>query len=245
VRKALSIVIDQEAINEATKDLRESELGDWFLFGTPFALTPAEIAETPGLRSPTAEDLALAQSLLADAGYPNGAGFPTVTLVTHETPDQEITNAAIQGMIKEGLNLDAEIQLVSQSVHGEKLRAQEFDFSTNAGYTVGLTDPAAYIVAGLGTCGDRPCDQNFGQWTNAAFDDLIVQLTDEPNQVARIDIVNEMRAILLDEWPIMPTGPKNGLQFWGWTENLLGVVPGDFSGHYDLHTWDDVWLLKK
>ncbi len=243
VRKAISIAISQPDIDEATKDLRESALGDWFMFGTPFAMTPAELAATPGLRAPTDEDITMAQGLLADAGYPNADGFPTVTLVTRETPDQKIMNAAIQAMLKQHLNIDAVIELADISVHGEKLRKQEFDFSTNAGYTVGLTDPAAYIVAGLGTCGDRPCDQNFGQWENAAFDDLIGQLTDEGDQGARIAIVDEMREILLDEWPLMPMGPS--LQYWGWSENLLGIVPGDFSGHYDLHTWDDVWFANK
>jgi ABC-type transport system substrate-binding protein len=243
VRKAISIAIDQAAINEATKDLRVAELGDWFLYGTPFAMTPAQLAAEPGLRTPTDDDIALAQSLLADAGYPNGDGFPTVTLVTRETPDQKVTNAAIQAMLKQHLNIDAEIELTDISVHGEKLRTQEFDFSTNAGYTVGLTDPAAYIVAGLGMCGDRPCDQNMGQWNHAGFNDLIVKLTDEGEQGARLAIVNEMRDILLEEWPLMPMGPAP--QFWGWSENLLGVVPGDFSGHYDLHTWDDVWFATK
>jgi len=243
VRRAISIAIDQAAINEATKDLRVAELGDWFLYGTPFAMTPAQLAAEPGLRTPTDDDIALAQSLLADAGYPNGDGFPTVTLVTRETPDQKVTNSAIQAMLKQHLNIDAEIELTDISVHGEKLRTQEFDFSTNAGYTVGLTDPAAYIVAGLGMCGDRPCDQNMGQWNHAGFNDLIVKLTDEGEQGARLAIVNEMRDILLEEWPLMPMGPAP--QFWGWSENLLGVVPGDFSGHYDLHTWDDVWFATK
>jgi len=243
VRRAISIAIDQAAINEATKDLRVAELGDWFLYGTPFAMTPAQLAAEPGLRTPTDDDIALAQSLLADAGYPNGDGFPTVTLVTRETPDQKVTNSAIQAMLKQHLNIDAEIELTDISVHGEKLRTQEFDFSTNAGYTVGLTDPAAYIVAGLGMCGDRPCDQNMGQWNHPGFNDLIVKLTDEGEQGARLAIVNEMRDILLDEWPLMPMGPAP--QFWGWSENLLGVVPGDFSGHYDLHTWDDVWFATK
>jgi peptide/nickel transport system substrate-binding protein len=243
VRKAISIVIDQAAINEATKDLRVSELGDWFLFGTPYAMTPAQLAAEPGLRTPTDADIEMAQALLADAGFPNGDGFPEVTLVTRETPDQKVTNAAIQAMLKQHLNIDAVIELTDVSVHGEKLRTQEYDFSTNAGYTVGLTDPAAYIVAGLGMCGDRPCDQNMGQWEHAGFNDLIVKLTDEGEQGARIAIVNEMRAILLDEWPIMPMGPAP--QFWGWSENLLGMVPGDFSGHYDLHTWDDVWFATK
>lgn len=243
VRKAISIVIDQAAINEATKDLRVSELGDWFLFGTPYAMTPAQLAAQPGLRTPTDADIEMAQALLADAGFPNGDGFPEVTLVTRETPDQKVTNSAIQAMLKQHLNIDAVIELTDVSVHGEKLRTQEYDFSTNAGYTVGLTDPAAYIVAGLGMCGDRPCDQNMGQWEHDGFNDLIVKLTDEGEQGARIAIVNEMRDILLDEWPIMPMGPAP--QFWGWSENLLGMVPGDFSGHYDLHTWDDVWFATK
>ena len=243
VRKAISIAVDNAAILEATKDLREGELGDWFLFGTPYAMTPAQLAAEPGLRTPTDADIEMAQALLADAGFPNGDGFPEVTLVTRETPDQKVTNSAIQAMLKQHLNIDAVIELADISVHGEKLRSQEYDFSTNAGYTVGLTDPAAYIVAGLGTCGDRPCDQNFGQWGNADFDDLIGKLTDEGNQGKRLAIVDEMREILLDEWPIMPMGPAP--QFWGWSENLLGMVPGDFSGHYDLHTWDDVWFASK
>ena len=243
VRKAISIVIDQAAINEATKDLRVAELGDWFLYGTPYAMTPAQLAEQPGLRTPTDADIEMAKALLADAGFPNGDGFPEVTLVTRETPDQKVTNSAIQAMLKQHLNIDAVIELTDVSVHGEKLRTQEYDFSTNAGYTVGLTDPAAYIVAGLGMCGDKPCDQNMGQWEHAGFNDLIVKLTDEGEQGARIAIVNEMREILLDEWPIMPMGPAP--QFWGWSENLLGMVPGDFSGHYDLHTWDDVWFATK
>lgn len=243
VRKAISIVIDQVAINEATKDLRVAELGDWFLYGTPYAMTPAQLAEQPGLRTPTDADIEMAKALLADAGFPNGDGFPEVTLVTRETPDQKVTNSAIQAMLKQHLNIDAVIELTDVSVHGEKLRTQEYDFSTNAGYTVGLTDPAAYIVAGLGMCGDKPCDQNMGQWEHAGFNDLIVKLTDEGEQGARIAIVNEMREILLDEWPIMPMGPAP--QFWGWSENLLGMVPGDFSGHYDLHTWDDVWFATK
>ena len=243
VRKAISIVIDQAAINEATKDLRVAELGDWFLYGTPYAMTPAQLAAEPGLRTPTDADIEMAQALLADAGFPNADGFPEVTLVTRETPDQKVINAAIQAMLKQHLNIDAVIELTDVSVHGEKLRTQAYDFSTNAGYTVGLTDPAAYIVAGLGMCGDRPCDQNMGQWEHDGFNDLIVKLTDEGEQGARIAIVDEMRAILLDEWPIMPMGPAP--QFWGWSENLLGMVPGDFSGHYDLHTWDDVWFANK
>ncbi|MCH7739498.1 MAG: ABC transporter substrate-binding protein [Chloroflexi bacterium] len=243
VRKAFALVIDQSAILEAQKDVREGDIGGWFLVNTPFALSRAELLTIPGFRVPTDEDIALARSLLADAGFPNGDGFPTVELWTRETPDQKILNAAVQAMLKEGLNIDSKIKLADVSVHGEKLRTREFDISSNAGYTVGLTDPAAYIVAGLGTCGDRPCDQNFSGWENAEFDVLIGELTRETNQAKRVGIVAQMREILLDEWPIMPLGPSP--QFWGWWDaRLKGIVPGDFSGHYDLHTWDDVWLTK-
>ncbi|NQW16451.1 MAG: ABC transporter substrate-binding protein [Chloroflexi bacterium] len=243
VRKAFALVIDQVAILEATKDLRDGDLGEWFLIDTPYALTTDEVKQTPGLREPTAEDITLAKSLFAEAGYPNGDGFPKIELSTRETPEQKIMNAAIQAMLKQGLNIDVDIVLADISVHGEKLTTGDFDFSTNAGYTVGLTDPAAYIVAGLGTCGDRPCDQNTGRWQNAEFDKLIGDLTSETNVAARIAITDAMREILLDEWPVIPAGPAP--QYWAWSNDLKGMPPGDFSAHYDLHTWDDVWLLKK
>jgi ABC-type transport system substrate-binding protein len=242
VRKAMSLVIDQWAIIEATKEVRDGFAGDWFMLGTPFALSEADLLSTPGLRVPTEEDIALAQSLLAEAGFPNGDGFPTVDLLTRETPDVRITMAAIQAMLKEHLNIKSKIKLADASVYGEQLIKGEFDVS-GGGYTVGLTDPAAYIIAGLGECDGKPCSQNFSRWSNPQFNALIDELTEEGNQAVRLALVDEMREILFDEWPIMPSG--SGFQYWGHQNHLKGVVPGDFSGHYELHMWDDVFLTKK
>ena len=189
-----------------------------------------------------AEDIALAQSLLADAGFPNGEGFPTVDLLTRETPDIRIQMAAIQAMISEGLNIDSKIKLADASVYGEQLVKRDFDVS-GGGWAVGLTDPAANIVAGLGQCAGKPCSQNFSGWNNAEFNALIDQLTEEANLNARLGIVDEMNEILLDEWPVMPLGA--GFEYWAYWDHVKGVVPGDFTGDYELHMWDDVWLLKK
>lgn len=243
VRRAMAIAIDMPALHEATKDVRDNYLGGWFLAGTPFAMSQAEFDATPGMRSPTADDVKLAQSLLAEAGYPNAEGMRTLKIWTRETPDQKIMGSGMQALLKQHLNIETEIVLADISVHGDKLTSREYDMSSNAGYTVGLTDPAAYIVAGLGMCGAKPCDQNTSDWNNPAFNELIAQLRQEGKEPTRIGIVAEMRKILLEDWPVIPAG--GGFQYWGWSNNLKGMIPGDFSGHYDLHTWDDVWFGTK
>ena len=97
VRKAIQIVADQKALNDAVSDLRGFVPGGWFIPGTPYAKHQSVLDATPGLRTPTDEDLELARQLMADAGYPNGEGFPTLFMPTRETPSQRTQAPLIQG----------------------------------------------------------------------------------------------------------------------------------------------------
>ena len=72
-------------------------------------------AHATSLRPPTAEDIELARQLMADAGYPNGEGFPTLFMPTRETPSQRTQAPLIQAMLKDGLNIDVEISIEDAS----------------------------------------------------------------------------------------------------------------------------------
>ena len=76
MRRALFLVIDNWALRDAISDLRGTGPGGWFVTGTPYAKSDSVLLSTPGLRPPTDEDIAEARQLMADAGYPNGEGFP-------------------------------------------------------------------------------------------------------------------------------------------------------------------------
>ncbi|MDP3063433.1 MAG: ABC transporter substrate-binding protein [Chloroflexota bacterium] len=242
VRMAFNLVIDKQALVDATADIKGHNFGEWFVNGTPYALPTAQLLTIPGFRRPTAEDYANAKKLLADAGFPNGQGFKVLDILTRETPDMRVKSAAVQAMLKENLNIDGKIRIVDASAIADDQLKGNFDIG-EAGYGINLTDPSSYIGIGLGMCGAGFCPGNIVRWKNDEFNKLIQQLGIEQDQQKRVQIVNQMRDILLKEVPVWPFSGGEYV-YWGWQKYVKGVPPGDFTGSYELHKWDYVWLDK-
>ncbi|MCP4166549.1 MAG: peptide ABC transporter substrate-binding protein [Chloroflexi bacterium] len=102
VRKAFSAAIDREVM---VRDVVGSGVP-----ATQFA--PPGIFGAPDPEVGLATDVAQAQAWLAEAGYPDGEGFPTVTYRYFSSSLEEALGEALQAMWKEALNVD--VQLESQ-----------------------------------------------------------------------------------------------------------------------------------
>ena len=71
-------------------------------------------------------DPALAKQLLAEAGFPDGQGFPKLTLYTREAfPALTSAATAIAAMLKENLGVEAEVQNLDYQSYMDKFRAQK------------------------------------------------------------------------------------------------------------------------
>ena len=83
VRKAVALVFDQEALIAGGAQVQALLFGGgWFAEGQGvYALSADQLRKEKYWRSPTPEDIAEAQQLLADAGYPNGEGVPKLDLL--------------------------------------------------------------------------------------------------------------------------------------------------------------------
>lgn len=104
VRQAWSHAIDRDAIKAAILGPSGVPAYSWLAPGFP-------ASDTPGLKDIQAFDPELAQSLLAEAGFPNGDGFPKQELwLRAPTPLEESVAQAIAAMIKENLNIDVELK---------------------------------------------------------------------------------------------------------------------------------------
>jgi len=235
VRKALALVIDGQAIVQAGQDIKGWNFGEWFINGTPFAMDPVKLLQLPGFRKPTVEDYAEAKRLLSEAGYPDGKGFPKIDMLTRDTPDSKVQSASVQAMIKEHLNLNGVIRIADVSGIADESLKGNFDYS-GYGYGIILADPSAYIGQGFGA-------DNQLRYKNPEVLSLIDQLAAEPDQARRILIVNKMRDIFLDEWPMEPFTAGESV-FWGWWDRVKGLVNGSFTGSYELYRWDSVWLER-
>ena len=85
---------------------------------------PGESVEE--LKSVQAFDPALAASLMEQAGYPGGQGFPKLTLYTREADPALLSAAeAVGAMLKENLGVTVEVQDLEYSIYMESMYKQK------------------------------------------------------------------------------------------------------------------------
>lgn len=244
VRQAVALVLDQQALLDTTADVKATLFGGgWFTDGTPYGLPLEELKQKKYFRHPTPEDIAEAQALLVEAGYPDGQGIPTLDLVTRETINQRIRAPAIQAMLKENLNIDTEIRVVDVSAHGEEIKAGNYDISVEGGAWAFIPDPAFYIKELFGRCGDRLCDNNTAFYDNPELDAMIRAMELELDQAKKIEMSRELSDFLDQEMPWVPLDTTE-ITYWGYWDHVKGLMPAnsDFYANYELHKWDYVWL---
>ena len=100
VRKAFSAAIDREVM---VRDVVGSGVP-----ATQFA--PPGIFGAPDPEVGIKTDIEQAQAWLAEAGYPDGEGFPTVTYRYFSSSLEEALGEALQAMWKEALNVDVKLE---------------------------------------------------------------------------------------------------------------------------------------
>ena len=113
---------------------------------------------TPGYRIPTAEDIAEAKSLLAEAGYPDGAGLNVSFLQRGNQPSATV--AAIQDMIRKNLNVEMEIELTDEGGYYDRVLNKDFD-TTGTFTAAEIIDPGpcsldSWPMAAAGTTAAGP-----------------------------------------------------------------------------------------
>ena len=158
VRQAISHAIDQPAImKSALKDIA----------------IPAVSMIPPGFPAASPNSLAFiqrydpekARRLLAEAGYPEGRGFPSIIMwLRGEAYLRKAAAEAIQAMLKQTLNIQIVVQNVERKVYTEALNAKEIPFSMIA-YGWDYVDPSNLLNPWLSR-GRHP-------WRNARFEELV------------------------------------------------------------------------
>ena len=197
VRRALSLALDREAL--VAKVLKAGQQ-------SAFTFVPAGL----GRYEPQArlhEDVAEARRLLAEAGFPEGKGFPQLELSTWPVSTAQIE--VIQQMWHDRLGIQVTIHQREARTHIAALAAGDFDL----GFYTAIPDydSATDLLERL-TTGNA---NNYARWHDAGFDQLVAtgQL---PAAEAR----------LLDALPVIPLyfNTKNFLlrpTVRGWKEDAL------------------------
>ncbi|WBW99548.1 peptide ABC transporter substrate-binding protein [Oceanirhabdus sp. W0125-5] len=138
-----------------------------------------------------------AKALLAEAGYPNGEGFPTLDLKYNTNESHKTMAEAVQAMWKKNLGINVELSNSEWAVFQEDRRNGRYDVA-RGGWLGDYSDPNTmldlFIIDG---------SMNDSKWVNEEYTRLI-QEAPFLNGQERMENFYKAEKILMEELPIVP-----------------------------------------
>jgi oligopeptide transport system substrate-binding protein len=140
-----------------------------------------------------------ARRLLRESGYPDGKGFPEVTLSYNTLEDHKIVAEAIQGMWKRNLGVLVRLENQEWKLFLKRL-LNDPPHIFRSGWGADYPDPDNFIKLFASYS-----PQNYSRWKNARYDQLIEQAGREMNEQTRVRLYSEAQKILCEvDIPIVP-----------------------------------------
>lgn len=187
VRRALALAIDRPMISSLLMDTI-IPWGAYVPYGMPGYEHPKQLYFDPDE----------ARGLLAEAGFPDGEGFPKISLLYNTSEDHRTIAVAVQQMWKKHLNV--EITLLNQEwqVYLSEVRSGNFQIARR-GWNGDVT-PDSFLDY---MTSDSVINKS--GFSNAEYDDLVIR---QARATADIDTLMRLyqraERILLDEAPLLP-----------------------------------------
>ena len=222
VRKALAYSIDRHKIVEFVTKFGQKPA---------YALTPPD----PNTYTPKAKmpyDPELARQLLAEAGFPGGAGFPKLSIAFNTNDEHEKIAVAIQQMWKKELGIEVALDNVEWKVFLDRERQLDYEIDRASWYGDYL-DPNTFLE--MFTTGNG---NNKTGFSNVKYDALIRNAALETSVEKRMDYFQQAEAILVDEVPILP------IYTYHWNRLVSNSVKGWYNNPMDYFSYKNVYLEK-
>jgi len=190
VRRAFTMAIDKRPIVENVTRTGEPIATTYI----PRGVFPAYVSP-PGLPY----DVPQAQRLLAEAGYPNGVGFPHLTILFNNDVGQHGDIAqVIRREWQVNLGVDLSLEGTEIKVYGDHLHQHEFAVARASWYG-DYDDPSTFTDVYKSTS-----ENNNPSWKSPEYDALLKQaeMTTDINE--RLKILSRAENLLLEDAPIIP-----------------------------------------
>jgi len=215
VRRALALAIDRKSIVEKITRLGEP---------VAFSMTPPGAGQ--GFQPPPGPgfDPAMAKKLLAEAGYPEGKGFPRITYLYLPLPVERNIAIELQAMWRDNLGIDIGLTKQEQKVWLASMRELSYDLCRSS-WVGDYNDPNTFLE-----CFTTGNGNNRTGWASAKYDQLIADAAREADVQKRFAIFREAEKLLVsEEAPVFPVYHYVGVQFR--RENLGGVENNLIDDH--------------
>ncbi|MDR3671964.1 MAG: peptide ABC transporter substrate-binding protein [Holophaga sp.] len=197
VRRAFGIAINRAQIVKNILQTSEKPALGFVPYGISDGVKKGK-AYRDVVGNPIKEDPAEARKLLAAAGYPNGKGFPKVTLICQSNQQAKDVCQAFQAMWKSNLGVTVDIQSFETKVYWTQLHSGNFNIAADS-WSGDYSDP----MTNLEIFQTNQNVQN-NRWTNRAYDALIEANHKSADQKLRMANFVTAEKILANDMPVMP-----------------------------------------
>lgn len=223
VRQALSLAINRQLLVETVT--RGGQV-------PAFTMVP-EMTGYPGIDG-LGEDIARAQQLLADAGFPDGEGFPELTVLYNTNEAHKSIGEFIQQQWLDNLGINVTLENQEWGTYLNTRREGNFDIA-RAGWLGDYQDPNTFLD--LFVTGNA---LNGGRYSNIEFDRLVSQAARMAPGSERFDTLAAAERIFVEEdQGVMPIYYYVNLNLidtandWaGWYDNIMDWHPvGNVAGY--------------
>jgi len=212
VRKAFSLSVDRDALVEQIT--RAGQIPAW-------GIVPP-MTGYDGLGEPMM-DVDKAQDLLADAGYPNGAGFPETVILYNTSEGHKKIAEFLQQEWENNLNVEVKLENQEWGTYLSNRNKGDFQVA-RAGWVGDYQDPNTFLdmfITGGG--------MNGGRYSNDDYDSLI-------NEAARMTPGPERFATLMEAESIMINEDQANMPLYYYV--TLNMIDTDKWGGWHTNTMD-------
>lgn len=198
VRKAFSLAIDRQLIvDKVTLGGQKPAVG-FIPYGIPGSTKKKDFRAEGKDYLPAKADVAQAKKLLAEAGYPDGKGFPKISYKYNMNPLNKSLAEALQAMWKQNLGVEVELMNEEWKVFIDTRVQKNYDIARHA-YLVDFFDPGSLFELWLtGTY------ENVTGYSNAKYDKLIKATLSEMDHVKRTGYFHEAEKLLMEDAAVLP-----------------------------------------
>ena len=197
VRKAFCLAVDRLAIIE---DVVQTEADPAYSFMSPgYVVNGEDLLATASDNGLSEEaDVEAAQAALAEAGYPNGEGFPEITLSYYSSETVGKVVEAMARQLQDALNIKIKISNADWAVYYDDILAGNFDIGA-MGWSGDYLHPMTFLA--LFVTDDA---NNNVFYSNPEYDALVAQAANMTDAEEAFQVMRQAEALAAAEYPVLP-----------------------------------------
>lgn len=206
--------------------------------GSTLLTTSCDSKKEPGAGAPpssaaTIDRVAWAKQLLAQAGFPDGKGFPKLEVLYNTDEGHKRIAAYLQQEWRKKLGIEVDLRNTEWKVYLDDMSKLRYQIMRR-GWIGDYRDPLTFIELFTSHSGNN----NTG-WSNAEYDQLVKSAGAEADPKKRLEFLRRAEKILMEEMPAIP------LYFYVsqdcWKESIQGI----WQNIQDIHPWKEVTIEGK